>query len=89
MLNEVNHSDRARYKVMNPAKPGKVLERIASGPDKIFILVRCCAVLWWRGSGSWHPDVERGGVGSCQEATAAGRLAVAAVAPQLHRRRRD
>ena len=28
-----------RYPVMNPAKPGKVLERIASAADKIFILV--------------------------------------------------
>lgn len=39
MLNEVNHSDRVRYAVLNPAKPGKVLERISTADHKIFILV--------------------------------------------------
>lgn len=39
LLNEVNHSDRMRFPLMNPAKPGKVLERVATGADKIYVLV--------------------------------------------------
>lgn len=39
VLNEVNHSDRVRFPLMNPAKPTKVLERVATGADKIFVLV--------------------------------------------------
>ncbi|PRW56253.1 putative ATP-dependent DNA helicase HFM1 isoform A [Chlorella sorokiniana] len=39
VLNGVNHSDRVRFPLMNPAKPGKVLERVATGADKIFVLV--------------------------------------------------
>jgi hypothetical protein len=58
VLNEINHSDRCRYPLMNPAKPGKVLERIASGPDKITILVggRGCG-----GVGGWVADGRAGG----------------------------
>ena len=40
VLNEVNHSEGQRHRVMDPARPDKILERIASGADKIFILVR-------------------------------------------------
>ncbi|KAL4857947.1 ATP-dependent DNA helicase MER3 [Chlorella vulgaris] len=39
VLNEVNHSGRLRYPIMNPAKPTKVLERIATAAHKIHILV--------------------------------------------------
>ena len=42
VLNEVNHSDRVRFPLMNPAKPTKVLERVATGADKIFVLVSAC-----------------------------------------------
>jgi len=40
VLNEINHSEAVRFPLMNPAKPGKVLERVASGPDKVYVLVR-------------------------------------------------
>ena len=43
VLNEVNHSDRLRFPLMNPAKQGKVLERVATGADKIYVLVRLLA----------------------------------------------
>ena len=46
MLNEIPHSDRGRYPLLNPATPGKVLERIASGADKITILVGGCGWVW-------------------------------------------
>ncbi|KAL4457640.1 hypothetical protein ABPG75_012505 [Micractinium tetrahymenae] len=39
VINEINHSAGARYPLMNPAKPGKVLERVATGQDKIFVLI--------------------------------------------------
>lgn len=40
VLNEVNKSERSRHPLMNPSKPGKLLERVATGADKIHVLVR-------------------------------------------------
>lgn len=41
VINAINHSAGVRYPLMNPAKPSKVLERVATGADKIFVLVSC------------------------------------------------
>ncbi|KAL4421686.1 hypothetical protein ABPG77_010630 [Micractinium sp. CCAP 211/92] len=39
VINAINHSAGVRYPLMNPAKPSKVLERVATGADKIFVLI--------------------------------------------------
>lgn len=49
VINEINHSAGVRYPLMNPDKPGKVLERVATGADKIFVLVRRASL--WNGGG--------------------------------------
>ena len=49
ILNAVNKSyteGRIRYCVPNPAKPEKHKERISSGPEKIFILVRYSSFIY-------------------------------------------
>ncbi len=51
VLNEVNRSGRLRYPIMNPAKPTKVLERIATAAHKIHILVRLAGTMT-----AWLPD---------------------------------